>query len=442
MLSAAPVAVDDAYVTNANTVLSITDPVAVAPASTFSGLVEKQSISLGYNVSQIEYSAAYDLAFVRVGTSSIHVIDGHTGADLGVQNATNQFTDFSVSPDGRYLYVADYGGTNSGYGTPSGTSYVDRYDAATQTWTSKSVSGIAYQIEAVDDDRFLLKSIDQWTAITLNSFGPPAATSAAQLASINGDFGGDFEYDPATGRIYLGNSDVTSHEIHVYQVAGDTLAVSESTGPYGSAQNGGGSSVLSTDGRYFFYGSLQVDAVPVGTDIRKLPETMPLEASERASLGSGRLPMSSRKHGLKARFDSVCFHGLRRVGHDERRSLGLRSCHAVAPPLRDSRPRDRPVGQRHRHGRRRQHAHSHAGRRARAWHVDPATLGWIHLRSQRRLLGRRYFFVHGQRRQRDLEYGNCLDHRQSARDDHFGAGCRGRLVRDECKHGFAHHWIP
>ncbi len=273
-ISALAVAVNDSYPTSVNAVLKVTDPVGRCPGRQVFGVGRKTNFALGYGVSQIEYSAAYNLVFVREGTSGIHVIDGRTGADLGTHKAVSGFTDFSVSPDGRYLYVADYGGTNVGYGTPSGTSYVDRYDAATQTWESKPVTGIAYQIEAVDDDRFLLKGIDQFVSITLNSFGLPAATSAAQLATINAGYYGDFAYDPATGRIYMGDSGSSSSEIRAFQIVGNTLVADESTGIYGSAQDGGGSSVLSSDGQNFFYGALQVDAAAVGTNIRTLPETI------------------------------------------------------------------------------------------------------------------------------------------------------------------------
>ncbi len=296
LLSVAPVAVDDAYTTNADTILSVTDPVAVPPGGSFPGLAERHDFALGYGVSQIEYSAAYNLVFVRQGSSTIHVLDGRTGAELGTHSAINSFTDFSVSPDGRYLYVADYGGTNIGYGTPSTPSYIHRYDAVSNTWQSESVTGIAYQVEAVDDSRFLLKGIDQWVNITLNAFNDSPTTSAPQLATISADFEGDFEYDPATGRILMGNSGISSPEIHVYQVVGNTLVGKEATATYGSAELGGGSSVLSTDGKYFFYGPLQVDAAAVATNIRTLPEIIRAAGS---GLAFGSAGYYSEQTGVK-----------------------------------------------------------------------------------------------------------------------------------------------
>ena len=196
-------------------------PAAVAPASTFSGLVEKQSISLGYNVSQIEYSAAYNLAFVRTGTSSIHVIDGRTGTDLGVQNATSQFTDFSVSPDGRYLYVADYGGTNDGYGTPSGTSYVDRYDAVTQTWTSKPVVGIAYQSRRSMMTDSYSRALISGPRSRSTRLARPRRRVPRSLRRSTATMKETFSTTRPRA-VYLGNSGSSSNEIHVYQVVGNS----------------------------------------------------------------------------------------------------------------------------------------------------------------------------------------------------------------------------
>ncbi len=270
-----PSATDDLYSLAAGTTLTVGG--ATLSKANFAGLQEinHARAARSFTPSQIEYSAAYNLLFVKQGTSTIHVLDASSGADLGTHAAINQFTDFDVkAQDGRYLYVADYGGTNIGYGTPSTPSYVHRYDAATRTWQTESVTGIAYQVEAVDDSRFLLKSIDQWVTITLNAFGSPSSTSATQLATIGADYEGDFEFDPASGRIYMGNSGNSSREIHVYQLTGNTLTAKEATGVYGSAQNGGGSSVLSSDDKSFFYGALQVDAFSVGSNIRTLPEVI------------------------------------------------------------------------------------------------------------------------------------------------------------------------
>jgi len=69
----------------------------------------------------------------------------------------------SLSPSGRYLFVADDGGENIGSGTPYDQSYVHRLDLATGTWEIKKVY-IAGRIEAMSDTTFVLKSQDQWVS--------------------------------------------------------------------------------------------------------------------------------------------------------------------------------------------------------------------------------------------------------------------------------------
>src|SRR5215472_14194706 len=72
------------------------------------------------NVSAALYSSQYNLLFLRDSTTDVRVLNGTTGAQLSLRtpSATGSFTDFAFSPSGRYLYVADYGGTNIGYDTP------------------------------------------------------------------------------------------------------------------------------------------------------------------------------------------------------------------------------------------------------------------------------------------------------------------------------------
>ena len=51
-------------------------------------------------------------SLVRDSGTDIRVINAATGAQLSVQmpSATGTFTDFMLSPSGRYLFAADYGG--------------------------------------------------------------------------------------------------------------------------------------------------------------------------------------------------------------------------------------------------------------------------------------------------------------------------------------------
>ena len=98
---------------------AIAAPTLVEQADSF-------SIATGSNtISQLAFSNQYDLMFVRDGTHDIRVFNAATKSQISIQDPNYAFTDFSLSPSGRYLYAADYGGTNIGYGTPLNPSYVE-----------------------------------------------------------------------------------------------------------------------------------------------------------------------------------------------------------------------------------------------------------------------------------------------------------------------------
>jgi hypothetical protein len=146
---------------------------------------------------------------------------------------------------------------------------VHRYDLSSRTWETRTAPWVVYRIEAVSDSRYLVQEIDQHVDMMLNSW---TAAGSAELARIGADYYGDFEYDHRLQRIYHGSSGSSSSEIHVRRLVGDTLVYAGDTGVYGTAQGGGGSSVLSTDGLRFYYGRLQVEALDVRNNLRSFPE--------------------------------------------------------------------------------------------------------------------------------------------------------------------------
>ena len=300
---------DDAFQVLQDTPLTVANSVVTPSPAAFPGLAELKSLSLNYAAAQIEYSQPYHLLFVREGGTAVHVIDLTTNTEISVEKPKATFTDLDTTFDGRYLYVADYGGTNIGYGTPSSPSYVHRFDASTRTWVTKQAPAIAYHIEGIDSDRFLLQEIDQWVDVTLNSWGATDAAPVTELSRTGFDYYGDMEYDDLTGRAIHGGSGNSSTEIHVVQVNGNSLTQAENTGGYGTAQGYGGSSVLSTDDKYFYYGRLQVDANNVRDNLNVFPETIYAGASGLA-FGSanfysadtgaalGHLPFTSSIYGV------------------------------------------------------------------------------------------------------------------------------------------------
>ena len=253
-------AVNDDYSVTAGSTLSTT-----AGDSVFDVLQSRQSFAVGSGVLQLEFAAGSQLLFART-QQAIRVYDAATGNLIGTQTATNQFTDMDLTADGQYLFAADYGGEQTGYGTAITPHYVHRFDVANRQWVTHP-STIVKRIEAVSAERYLAQGVDQWVNITLNDF---ARTSI--VSQVDGDYSGDIEFDSRTGRVYKGNSGISSPEIHVRTVHGDELVWTDSTGTYGTAGGNGGSSVLSTDGRYFFYGRLEVEAADVKHNLRTFPE--------------------------------------------------------------------------------------------------------------------------------------------------------------------------
>jgi hypothetical protein len=220
--------------------------------------------------SQLRFSDQYGLLFLRNSGSAIRVVDTTTHSEIDLHLANQQFTDMDLTPDGQYLYAADWGRVATGYGTLTNPHYVHRYNLATRQWESKQSTVDTYKLEAVDANRIILLESDQWVDVNLVQWG--AASTMTPLAHASADYYGDIEYDPITGRVYHGNSGSSSREINVLRLVGNTFTGGVGTGTYGTAQNGGGTSTLSTDGSRFYYGALQVEALDVTNNIRTFPQ--------------------------------------------------------------------------------------------------------------------------------------------------------------------------
>lgn len=231
----------------------------------FDALGTPYSFAVGNDAVQLEYSAEFNLLLART-TTQIRVYDGTSGQLISTRPASTNFTDMDLTPDGRFLFVADYGGVATGYGTPTRQHYAHRFDLANRTWDQRPAL-VVYRIEGVNEDLYLAQEIDQHVDMMLNSFA-----AASELSRVRADYYGDFEYDHRTGRVYHGSSGSSSSEIHVRKINGTALTSVGDTGVYGTAQSGGGSSVLSSNGQHFYYGKLQVEAADVRNNLRTFPE--------------------------------------------------------------------------------------------------------------------------------------------------------------------------
>ena len=243
------------------------------------------------SATELIYSPAHNRLLVKNSSSAIVTID------LGALNSTthlanSNFTDMSISPSGRYVFAADYGGENIGYGTPLNQSYVHRLDLSNSIWEAKTAY-IAGNIQAVSDGQLILKSLDQWVTFTNNLWGAGAAV--VPINTPSGSWGpayyataysGDFRYDVNTARLLHGNAGLSSQEIQAFKIVGNEFSRQEGSGIYGSAQGYGGTVALATDGSAFYYGELQVDALDVTHNQRVFPE-MIYAATGDIAFGNG-----------------------------------------------------------------------------------------------------------------------------------------------------------
>jgi hypothetical protein len=271
---------------------------------------EIQTFPATGNAVQMQFSPQYHLLFLRNSASAIRVVDTNSQSEIDLHLATESFSDMDLTPDGRYLYAADFGGEQTGYGTPIRPSWVHRYDLAARTWQAYVAPRIAYRLEAVDSSRFLLLESDQWVDVTLNRW---QSGSISELARRGTDYYGDIAYDSHTERFIHGNSGSSSQEIHAYHLIGDTIGAQESTGTYGSAQGYGGTYVLSSDGSRYYYGRLQVESLDVQNNLRVFPESIyaasPLLAFGRAAYYNAATGANLGTLGLNTSTYTVCDDG-------------------------------------------------------------------------------------------------------------------------------------
>ncbi len=258
-----------------------------APALHAMTFHEVDSFGVPTQARELVYSPSANALALKNTASEIVVIDLGTGGTTS-RLANTRFTDMSLSPSGRYLFAADYGGENIGYGTPSVQSYVHRLDLVTKTWEMRTAY-IAYNVQAVSDTQIVLKSYDQWVSFTNNEWGTGSALVILNTpgpAYYAGVYFGDFRYDFRTQRLIHGGQNSSSTEITAFRIVNNEFVRQEGSGTYGTAQGFGGTVALATDGSAFYYGRLQVDALDVTQNVRAFPELI-FAATGRIAFGNG-----------------------------------------------------------------------------------------------------------------------------------------------------------
>jgi S1-C subfamily serine protease len=216
-------------------------------------------------------------------TTQICIVDAQTGKILGTHAAKHRFTDFDLSPDGSTVYVADYGGERIGYNEPASAHYVHRYNLARGEWEVAQAPKIAWRIEAIAPDRFILQEGDQWISISNNKWHSDGS-AITEVARRRCGFSGNCEYDPFLGRLLHGNSGISSSEALALQLGRDNFLPAE-TGRWGGGYSRGGA-VLSADGRFFFHDAQQLDAHDLSRKLKAFPGPVLTASADLAFTGS------------------------------------------------------------------------------------------------------------------------------------------------------------
>ena len=239
---------------------------------------------------ELIYSPAYNSLVLKNSASAIATIDLGSKVSTSHPSIWN-FTDMSMSPGGRYVFAADYGGENIGYGTPANQHYVHRLDLSTGIWETKTAY-IAGNIQAVSDSEFILKSKDQWVTFTNNDWGTGSAVVILNAPNwVYGNpgyygsvYSGDFRYVPGTGRLLHGDNGLSGQTIQAFNIVNNNFNKMEGVSSFG--QGYGTNVALATDGSAFYYGKLQVDPTNVSHNLIVFPEKI-YAATRDIAFGNG-----------------------------------------------------------------------------------------------------------------------------------------------------------
>lgn len=243
------------------------------------------SIAAPSAVSQLAYSSETSTLVLRDSGSAIRVLDLGSQTVTSVQTANSLFTDIDLSPSGNVLYAADYGYERIGYGIPVKPHYVHRLELQTGQWSTQTTTGIAGNLETIDDQRFILQGRDQGVRTSINQWGTGTAVSPIHVLPWR-QYSGDIQHDATHGRLIHVSTRLSNPEVYGIKLTDSSSLVEEYATLYGA--NSGDTVVLASDDSAFYYGSWQFDA----QDLRQVKRVFP----ERIIAANGTYAFSSTQY--------------------------------------------------------------------------------------------------------------------------------------------------
>ncbi|MCE9547405.1 MAG: serine protease [Planctomycetia bacterium] len=218
------------------------------------------------------------------GRKTIRLVDTETSAVLSVRSASGNFSSMDVSPDGRVVYVPDYGWDPLNAGAHVNKYYIHRFDVLAERWEAVSTPRIS-RVNPVDGTRYLFQDKNPSNFVVLSDW-PRHGAATQELASARCNFAGNSIYDPFSGRVLFANSAIRPPRLMALRVTAQALVPSESLSRDGEHIENN-TLALSADGKYCFFGKLEVDARDITRQIRTFPKRVHAATADLAFTEDG-----------------------------------------------------------------------------------------------------------------------------------------------------------
>ncbi len=231
------------------------------------------------NVRQIQYSTSTGLLAVRNSATKVRIIDPATQRIVSEITANGNFNDMDLTPDGRYLMVADYDVPYPRYygyviSSPQET-FLHVYDMISNVWTTLESAVEVCHVEAVSFERVLTETCDGPVSVVLQSV-PTSTGKLRELSRVLVHYSGDFEYDSLSRRVYHANF---AH-VFILQVSNDRLSLVEETYFDPNATGYDSQVVLSKDGKRLYSRQMEMNTSNTKLKLKTLRQYIYASSSE------------------------------------------------------------------------------------------------------------------------------------------------------------------